>query len=381
MKILYINKVSPHLGGGAELRLLEIGRRLVDRGHQVHVICSKTEPGLPDYETIQGIKIHYLSLLPDSFFRLKRLAFYLSRYFFYPATLGLGKRIAQIAPDVIIDYIAPSPSLVYPLARQFRIPCCAEVMEYRGNQWFKLSDPLTALLGLFSQIFLLRFRYDKFIVISNFTRCELMQAGVVPENIAVVPCGVSVENFKNSHPLERDSNSLIVIGRLVPQKGHVYLFDALTYVRELVPEVKLHVVGDGPIRSQLEQYVRQKKLHNNVVFTGRITDDEKRALLWSSSLFVSPSLQEGFGIVLLEAMACGLPIVAFDLPVYQEFVDSNCGFLVPKGDIQAMAKQIVYFLQDVEKREKVSAYNLVHVRQFKWDEVTSMAEQILYDIL
>jgi len=131
----------------------------------------------------------------------------------------------------------------------------------------------------------------------------------------------------------------------------------------------------------LEQYVRQKKLHNNVVFTGRITDDEKRALLWSSSLFVSPSLQEGFGIVLLEAMACGLPIVAFDLPVYQEFVDSNCGFLVPKGDIQAMAKQIVYFLQDVEKREKVSAYNLVHVRQFKWDEVTSMAEQILYDIL
>src|SRR5262245_33257882 len=128
MNILYIIRDSYHFGGGAELRLLEISRRLVARGHTIYIICGKTEPGLPDYEWVDGIHIYYLKLLPEAAFRFKRFSFYLSRYLFYLASITLGSLIAFISPDVIVDYISPSPSLVYLLARRFGLPCCAEAM-------------------------------------------------------------------------------------------------------------------------------------------------------------------------------------------------------------------------------------------------------------
>ena len=83
MKILYINKVSPRLGGGAETRYREIGARLVEKNHTVYMVCAKTEPDLPVYEEVNGIKIHYVKTIPDFIFKFKKLSFYLSRYFFY----------------------------------------------------------------------------------------------------------------------------------------------------------------------------------------------------------------------------------------------------------------------------------------------------------
>jgi glycosyltransferase involved in cell wall biosynthesis len=381
MKILYVNKASPYLGGGAELRLLEIGWRLVAKGHSVHVICAKTEPGLPDYQQVNGINVHYLDLLPDSIFRFKRISFYLSRYSFYPATICLGEAIARISPEIIVDYVSPSPSLVYLWARRFYIPCSAEVMEYRGWQWFRLQSPITALLGLISEWFLRKFPYENIITISNFTKQELERAGFASGNIVVVPCGVDTEKFRNKTSVARRSNSLIFVGRLVPLKGHRYLLDALTHVREQVANVKLFIVGDGPIRPELELHVRDKGLEDNVVFTGRVTEEEKASLLWASSVFVTPSLQEGFGIVLLEAMACGLPIIAFDLPVYRELMDSHCGFLIRLKDSHAMAMQIARLLQDHETREKISLHNLKHAQQFRWDTMAELEEQVLRSVI
>jgi len=118
MNILYVNKVSPRLGGGAELRLLEIGSRLAARGHCIHVICGKTETDLPDQENIEGINVHYIKILPDIFFSLKKLSFYLSRYLFYPSVILFGDIISMNSIDVIIDNISPSPSLIYLLARR-----------------------------------------------------------------------------------------------------------------------------------------------------------------------------------------------------------------------------------------------------------------------
>jgi glycosyltransferase involved in cell wall biosynthesis len=261
------------------------------------------------------------------------------------------------------------------------VPCCAEVMEYLGERWFRLKDPVTALFGLISQCFARKFRYDRIIAISEFTKHELEQAGFASRDITVVPCGVDVEQFGDASFLERTPNSLIVVGRLVPQKGHRYLFNALKYVREHIPDIHLRVVGDGPMRIELESLAYREGLGNNISFIGRVTEEEKIALLRRSSIFVMPSLQEGFGIVLLEAMACGLPIVAFDLPVYQEFMDSDCGSLVPKMDSQAMATQIIRLLRDSGTRDRIGIHNLTYVRQFGWDRIAELEERVLQDVV
>jgi len=135
------------------------------------------------------------------------------------------------------------------------------------------------------------------------------------------------------------------------------------------------------MRAELERYVQQVGLSSNVSFVGRVTEKEKIRLLHTASVFVSPSIQEGFGIVLLEAMACGLPIVAFDLPVYHEFMNFNSGTLIPLRDSYAMAEQIVRFLMDDEIRARMSAHNLAHVQQFDWDKVAEEKEQLLNELI
>jgi len=359
------------------LRLLEIGKRLVANGHSVHVICGMTEPRLPKHESIDGIEVHYIRLLSDSFFRFRKLSFYLSRYLFYVAVSRLHSLISDIAPDIVIDYVSPAPSLVYPLTKKMGVRCYAEVMEYRGNQWFQFAGFVTALLGWGSQFLLRIFEYDQIISISEFTKYQLEQAGFASDKIRVVPCGIDLEAFRIGNPPKRKRNSLVMVSRLVPVKGHVHLFDALAHVRERIPDVQLWVVGDGPARSELERYVLDRQLEKNVHFAGRVTDEEKARLLHTSTVFVSSSLVEGFGIVLLEAMACGLPIVAFDLPVYREFMDSQCGFLVAKGNDRLMAKQILRLLEDDETRKRMAAHNLSHVKRFDWDRVAEVEEKLL----
>jgi glycosyltransferase involved in cell wall biosynthesis len=383
MNILYVIRDSYRFGGGAELRLLEISRRLVARGHSVSIICGKTEPGLPDYEWIDGIQIYYLKLLPEAAFRFKRFSFYASRYLFYLVSITINFLITRISPDIIVDYISPSPSLVYLLAWRLGLPCCAEVMEYRDRrQWFELTDPVTACLGSIAHDFLLRrFHYPLIITISNFSKNELIRGGFPSERVKVVACGIDVKKFQDYPAGARCPHSLIVVGRLMPPKGHKHLFEALELVRQQIPDIHLHVVGDGPLRAGLELSVRQKGLEKHVLFTGRVTDAEKIALLWRSSIFVMPSLQEGFGMVLLEAMACGLPVVAFDLPVYRELLNSNCGYFVPKGDTQAMATQIIHLLQDDEARATMSAYNFRQAQLFDWESVAEAEEDFLLEML
>jgi len=381
MKILYVNKVSPRFGGGAELRLLEIGKRLAAKGHTVHVICSKTEPNLPDYEQVQGIHTHYISLLPAPIFRFRRLTFYLSRYLFYFLSWSFGNLVKQISPDVIIDVISPSPSLIYFIARRSNIPCCAIIHEYFGNSWFRLKDPVTAVLGVISQFLLRHFRYDKIITDSQYTRGELIGASFSPELIEVIPCGIDFEAYRLQNTPKRELNWLVVVGRLVPQKGHRFLLEALMYVKKSFPCVRLHVIGDGPLRADLEQLFVKADLEENVTFLGWVSNPVKIEYLWRSSVLVMPSLQEGFGIALLEAMACGVAIIAFDLQVYREFMNHNCGSFVPVMDSHAMAMQIIHLLQDDEARARISRHNLVHVQRYGWDSAAEAEERLLNEMI
>lgn len=379
MKLLYIIRDSLGYDGGSEVRLVALARQMRARGHEVEIVCGRTYPHVPPQSHIAGVPVHTIRSLPEWAFRWEQFAYFASRYLFYPATLRLRPRLEQFRPDLIIDYVSPSPSLVYPLARQMGIPIWAEIMEFRTwAEWREAVGPGQALLGHLAQNGLFRaFAYDHIITISQHSANQLLRGGFLPAQVSVVPCGIHSEEFALPTSPPRQKNQIIILGRLVKQKGHAYLLDALTSVRRVVPDVQLLIVGEGVLRPRLEQKVRALGLEECVHFCGRVPQAEKVRLLWQSSLFVMPSLQEGFGLALLEAMACGLPVVAFDLPVFHELMDEQCGHFVPRLDSLALAQAMIELLKDERERGRMSAHNIEHVRQFSWENAAAILGKLL----
>jgi glycosyltransferase involved in cell wall biosynthesis len=378
MKLLYVIRDPPGFGG-AERRLLEISKWLVAQGHTVHVLCGKTQPNLPDHEEIDGVHYHYVALLPHALFKFKRFSFYAGRYLFYFLSLFFGRYIRRFDPDIIIDYVTPSPSFIYPLARLHRIPCAGIIMEYRGyHQWREVADPISAHLGYIGQNILFHsFQYDQILTISTATHRQLVNGGIRPDRIKVIPLGVEEADHIPQEPVARKSNTLLVVGRLMPQKGHTYLHDAFHLVRQQIPTAQLWVIGEGPLRQQLTAYTREKGLSEAVTFAGNISEAEKITHLWQATLFAMPSLQEGFGAVLLEAMACELPIVAFDLPVYREWFNGATASFVPRLNTAAFAQAIIHLLKDEKARQNMAVHNKKCIAQYSWHTAAEMEEQCL----
>lgn len=374
--ILFVNKVSPKLGGGAELRMREIGKRLAKKGYEIYVVCGKTEPNLPDYEEIDGIKVYYVKTIPEFLFRFRKISFYLSRYLFYFLSVF---RIYTLLDkvDVIVDNISPAPSFAYLLGKIRKKTVYAEIHEFFGYEWFKLKDPITAFFGFLSQYLLKIFKFDKIITVSKFTKRRLVMFGLDPQKIIVIPNGVDILKYSkckvnNAH----QNDSIVSIGRLVKQKGYEYLIEAMKKVIREVPNVRLYIVGDGPLKNKLVAKVRKEGLDRNIVLLGKVSDEEKLRVLNTSEIFVLPSLQEGFGITLLEAMACGLPIIANDLLVFREFINQQNGYLVDVRDTKRFAEAIVSLLKDEDKKMEMRKYNKRRAKLFNWDKIAEVVEKV-----
>jgi len=138
------------------------------------------------------------------------------------------------------------------------------------------------------------------------------------------------------------------IGALHPRKSHELFIDAAVLVAPEVPEARYLVIGEGDLLPDLQEYARSKNLGDRIVFTG-VRDDVAR-LLAATDVYVKPGVLEGFiGITVLEALALGKPVVAFDTEdVKLALSDGQTGYIVPRGDVQALAERITYLLRHPE---------------------------------
>lgn len=151
---------------------------------------------------------------------------------------------------------------------------------------------------------------------------------------------------------ERHESSEIRIGvaaRLAPVKGISFFIDAMRSVSQSVPQLRAEIAGDGPERTSLENQVRERDLEKIVSFAGWVDDISQTMRGWD--IYVQPSLAEGLGISALEAMACGIPVVASNVGGLREIiVDGVTGFLVPPGDTRALAEKIWLLTTDATLR-------------------------------
>jgi phosphatidylinositol alpha-1,6-mannosyltransferase len=197
--------------------------------------------------------------------------------------------------------------------------------------------------------------------------------GVAPERIAVVPEPIDLGRWRRA--LEAMSTSaeegaILCVAHLYRRKDVATLLDALAL---LPPPARVSVVGTGTELPRLERRVRALGLGDRVAFLGHVGFDRLAAEYRRASIFCLPSRQEGFGIVFLEAMAAGLPIVAARAAAVPELVaDGDCGLLVPPGDAEALAAALGRLLHDPAERQRLSEGGRRRVLAFDAPLVTGL---------
>ncbi|MGB7219598.1 MAG: glycosyltransferase family 4 protein [Vicinamibacterales bacterium] len=180
-----------------------------------------------------------------------------------------------------------------------------------------------------------------------------------PGTYEIVPNGIDVAEFtaprQRPPSLSTDHRHVLYIGRLEPRKGVEYLIRAMGQLQRALPDARLIVAGDGPERRRLTALAGE--CGTDVTFLGRVANPDLPAYIQASDLVCSPALGgESFGIVLLEAMACGRPVVASRIDGYVGLIgDVQCGTLVPPGDVDGLEHALRPLLQDAELRRTLGA--------------------------
>lgn len=209
-----------------------------------------------------------------------------------------------------------------------------------------------------------------------------------PGDYVIVPNGIDVDRFSPevdsiSSLREPGVFNLLFVGRLEPRKGIKDLLKALPYVFKILPNVKLIVVGGGPLMRWYTKKV-EEELKGKVIFTGTAPPEMLPHYYRTADLFVSPATGgESFGIVLLEAMASGIPIVASDIPGYNNVVENGKeGLLVPPESPQLLASAIVTLLKRENLRKKMGEMGRLKATQnFAWPKITRKIEEIYFETL
>ena len=230
---------------------------------------------------------------------------------------------------------------------------------------FRRKNPFFASLASFAMqrasLWILRHCANRVMLLNRETRDGLIKKGFRPDALTIVGGGIDLGAISKSVP-SAQKYDMVFAGRINPTKGVMDLVDVYRRVREMRPDcpLRLAIIGEDTtdyaegVRRAFEKTLRRNDVH----FLGFLPYDELYGILKSASVFVSPSYEEGWGMAVSEALACGTPVVAYDLPIYRESVPFNRFpfFTVPIGDKYAFARRVVRALRSVEQRRKES-YN------------------------
>jgi len=266
----------------------------------------------------------------------------------------------------------------YLLWRRFKIPYWLEIFHVVGHP--KAADLNEFFYRWLTKIFI-RFDARKAVAVRTVNRNQvaefLIRAGVLPNKIVYLPAFyIDLDVFR---PAElKKEYDLIFIGRLVKNKGLDLLLEAVKQLKTQNSKLKTLIVGDGPLKESLKSKVKNLKLENQVIFHGWAKDSQEVAeLMNKSKILVMPAYNEGGPRVVLEAMACGLPIITTRVGLTLDIIKDGENGLFVDWTPRDMAKKVSYLLQNKELAAQFSRVNLSLVPNFeKKETIKNYAEKI-----
>ncbi|SEV97589.1 glycosyltransferase family 4 protein [Luteibacter sp. 329MFSha] len=218
-------------------------------------------------------------------------------------------------------------------------------------------------------------RADIVVTTSHYCRKAIVEHyGVLEKRIRLVPEGIDLDHWRRVLLSEhrRDTGATILcVARQYPRKHVADLLHAMPLIRRVIPGARAVIVGNGPEHGNLMRMRDELRLGDVTTLLGNVADDDTLIRLYRhADVFCLPSIQEGFGIVFLEAMASELPIVATSACAIPEVVPhGRAGWLVPPGDVASLAHALIRLLTDPSRREAYGRQGLAHVQRYDWKMV------------
>ena len=249
--------------------------------------------------------------------------------------------------------------------------------------WKRPGSKIVALVGYIIQRYSfrkIRKSADRVININSDVAKFLENYGIEQERLNLVPCGVDLEKI-NSYKPSRKKYDGAFLARLAPSKGIFDLPLIWSRVVKKFPKAKLAIIGGGSdeVKSKLKKLIDENGLAENIDILGYLPEDEAFGILKSAKVFLFPSYEEGWGIAIAEAMAAGLSVVAWDLPVYKEVFPGAISS-VAIGEVAEFGSKVTKILTDpkIVQKERKNAANLI--RNYSWDQIAMEEEKIISKI-
>lgn len=362
LNILVVNwrDIKNPEAGGAEVHLHEIFKRIAGMGHHVTLLASGFDGSAPE-ETVDGI-------------RVVRRGGKFGFNFHVPGALGALMKERDF--DVVVDDINKIPFYTPVYVRK---PVLALAHHLFSETIFlETFFPLATYVYLSEWLIPVFYRNTRFVVVSQSTRDEFVKRGLDGERIGIVHNAVDHEVYRPDFGAKSDGPLIGYVGRIKKYKCIEHLLEACNIVFEKLPDARLVVAGSGDHLDALVKTAVSIGIAGRTDFIGHVGEKDKVDMLQKAHVVANPSSKEGWGVTVIESNACGTPVVASDVPGLRDaVVDGETGFLVPHGDIEALAGRILEVLEDQALRRAMSEKAVAWSLKFDWDE---SARAIVHEI-
>lgn len=365
MKIVYIYH-SLAVKGGLERVIVDKANYLAEKyGNEVYIITTDQGSNpivYPLYKTVKHIDLGLFFYRIYNYSRLKRIIIYWNLRKTYKSKLtellqSLHADITISTTISLIDFLPSIPDgsiklIESHLAKEFTgnqhlyrrkniiFKLIAQILDWKVEHSVKKNNALIALTEKDKK------SWDK-----------TLRTYIIPNALPFYPeIGSFCKNRK-----------IICVGRLEKEKGYDLLIQTWKIVIEKHPEWSLHIYGDGSLKDELNKAISIEGLNNSLIIEGTVSDIYSKYI--ESSIFVMSSRYEGFAMVLIEAMACGLPIISFDCPNGPSdiILDGEDGFLIENGNIEVMAEKICYLIENENIRIEMGKKARENVKRYAPD--------------
>ncbi len=358
--------------GGVENYVYYLSKRLVKLGHVVTVICAN-EPNTEEEETIKGIKVKRLS--------------YIGKIANTNITPKLLSELLREEFDIVHTHL-PTPWSADGSAIVSKLKRKPLILTYHNDI---VGTGIANYIAKFYNVTMLKLllREADIIIITQPNYCNYSyHLKQYKDKIKVIPNGVDIERFKPLN-VEKEEKTLFFLSSLDEfhrYKGLDYLLEGLITIKKRIQDVKLIIGGEGKLLNYYKQRVILMGLEDNVEFVGFIPDEKIVEYYNKCDIFVLPSIsakQEGFGIVLPEAMACERPVVSTEIVgVAEDVRERNAGRIVKPKDERALAEAIIEILEDKNLARKMGKNGRQLVEEkYTWEKVAEMVENVYNEVM
>jgi glycosyltransferase involved in cell wall biosynthesis len=323
----------------------------------VHVVTTLDKGMLPN-EIRENFHIHRISV--PNFPQIKTISFWLK------STLIIN----EISPDIVHAQgigVGVVGLFVKNISRKPYVVWCQGSDVYTSWKFKKLITKLV----LYNSAALISLTLD---MSKEIRRLYDIDSYIIPNGIELK----KIKRTSEASNIQSKKGFIVLfVGTLRPIKGVKYLIESMKIIIQSNTEVKLYILGDGEEREKLELLCKQLELSSAIYFKGKVSNAEAIDYMRSADILVLPSLSEGFPLVLLEAMASGLPVVSTRIRGIPEIVVENeNGFLVEPANTEELAQKILLLLNDKNIRNKIMLNNIMKAEDYSWDLVVKKLEEV-----